>query len=44
MPASVPRGNQHALKTGTYTREALAQKRETRSILKALKELIEQIM
>jgi hypothetical protein len=38
-----PRGNQHALKSGAYTRQALAQKHEARAILKVLKELIEQI-
>ncbi|HEY0489321.1 MAG TPA: HGGxSTG domain-containing protein [Telluria sp.] len=35
-----PRGNQHALKTGAYTTEALAQKREARTILKSLKGLL----
>lgn len=38
-----PRGNQYALKSGAYTRHAMAQKREVRAILKALKALIEQI-
>jgi hypothetical protein len=37
-----PHGNQHALKIGAYTREAVAQKREARAILKALKELLKQ--
>jgi glucans biosynthesis protein len=37
-----PRGNQNALKTGDFTREALAQKREARAILKSLKELLMQ--
>lgn len=35
-----PRGNQRALKSGEYTREALSQKREARAILKSLKELL----
>jgi hypothetical protein len=38
-----PQGNQYALKAGTYTREALAQKREARTILATLRELIKQI-
>lgn len=38
-----PLGNQHARKSGAYTQQALAQKREARAILKALKGLIEQI-
>jgi hypothetical protein len=36
-----PKGNQHAFKTGNYTSQALALKREARAILRALKELIE---
>lgn len=38
-----PRGNQNALKNGTHTGEALAQKREARTILVALKKLMTQI-
>src|SRR5689334_16022509 len=38
-----PRGNQHALENGAHTREALAQQRVGRSVLRALRELIENV-
>jgi hypothetical protein len=38
-----PRGNQYAVKSGAYTRQALAQRREARAILKTLRELIEKV-
>ena len=38
-----PRGNQHALKHGRYTAQAIAERREARQTLRALRQLLAQL-
>ena len=41
--AGAPRGNQHALKHGRYTAQAIAERREARELWRALRALIDQL-
>jgi hypothetical protein len=41
--SGAPRGNQHALKHGRYTAQAIAERREARQLWRALRALIGQL-
>jgi hypothetical protein len=38
-----PRGNQHALKHGRYTAQAIAERREARQLWRALRQMLAQL-
>ena len=41
--SGAPRGNRNALKNGLYTREAIAERKKLRALLRDARKLLEQI-